>query len=127
MARLLIVEDEAHIVRVLTLWLTRHGHQVLEAPDGASALKVLERESVDLIICDMNMPVLSGAELAREVREGMKLGLPILMVTARCDQGRIAEQLAPYKVKLYPKPFVPSRLVADIERELGAVVREGGA
>ena len=119
MARILIVEDEAHIRRVMSMWLERHGHQILHAVDGVMALRVLEREEVDLIISDMNMPVLDGLGLIKAVREERRLEVPFLLVTARCDQSHLARRLAPYNVKLYPKPFVPSRLVADIESVLG--------
>ena len=126
MARILIVEDEAHIRRVMSIWLERHGHQILHAVDGAMALQVLERDEVDLIISDMNMPGLDGLELIKAVREERRLEVPFLLVTARCDQSRLAGRLAPYNVKLYPKPFVPSRLVEDIELVLGAKAALGG-
>lgn len=120
MARILMAEDEAHIMRLLSLWLGRHGHQVLEAADGAVALSLLDQQQVDLIICDMNMPVLDGAGLIKAVREERGLDMPILMVTARCDQAKLIKEMKPYNVTLYPKPFVPSRLVADIDRLLSA-------
>ena len=120
MARILLAEDEAHIARVLSLWLGRQGHETLEAPNGAVALEILGRERVDLIICDMNMPVVDGAEVARIVREELALDMPILMITARCDQAQLAEQMTPLRVKLYPKPFVPSRLLTDIDQMLSA-------
>ena len=126
MARILIVEDEAHISRVMSMWLERHGHQILQAADGAVALQVLEREEVDLIISDMNMPVLDGLGLIKAVRDERRLEVPFLLVTARCDQTDLARQLEPYNVKLYPKPFVPSRLVADIERVLEVKAVLGG-
>ena len=118
MARILMAEDEAHIARILSLWLGRQGHEVLEAQNGAVALEILGCEHVDLIICDMNMPVVNGAEVARIVREELALDLPILMITARCDQARLAEQMIPLRVKLYPKPFSPSGLLADIDQML---------
>ena len=126
MARILIVEDEAHIGRVMSMWLEHHGHQILHAADGAIALQVLEREEVDLIISDMNMPVLDGLGLVKAVRDERRLEVPFLLVTARCDQSTLARQLEPYEVKLYPKPFIPSRLVADIERVLGVKAVLGG-
>ena len=116
MAKILIVEDEAHIARVMAMWLTRQGHTVIETSNGQLALEVLSREAVDLIISDMNMPVLDGLGLATAVRHDLKLVTPIMLVTARCDQQALAEQLKPLQVKTCPKPFVPSRLVADIER-----------
>ena len=114
-----MAEDEAHIARLVSLWLGRHGHTVLDAPNGAVALELLDREEIDLLICDMNMPVLNGADLVKAVREERGLDIPIVMITARCDQVKLIEQLKPYNVNLHAKPFVPSRLVEDVNRLLG--------
>lgn len=121
MARILVVEDEPHIARVMAMWLAQHGHSIVEAPNGAEALEVLKRQEVDLIISDMNMPVLDGLGLIKAVREQLHLSIPFMLLTARCDQAKLTERLAPYKVEFYPKPFVPSRLVADIEQVLHTV------
>lgn len=121
MARILIVEDEAHIARVLAMWLARHGHEVLEASNGVEALETLAVEEVDLVITDMNMPTLDGLGLIKAVREERGLTFPILLLTARCDQAELVTRLEPYDVGIIPKPFVPSRLVADIGDLLGTV------
>lgn len=125
MAVILIVEDEAHIARVLSIWLSRHGHEVIEAPEGAAALKLLDLRPVDLVVSDMNMPGVDGMELARILREERRLTIPFLMLTARCDQARLANLAKPYGIVLYPKPFVPSRFVSDIERHLGQCETKG--
>lgn len=121
MARILVVEDEAHIARVMSLWLTRHGHSIVEACNGQVALDILAGEAVDMIISDVNMPELDGLELARVVRIERRLDTPFLLLSARCDQDSLCDRVRPYGVRLYPKPFVPSRLVADIEAMLGGV------
>ena len=126
MPKILIADDEAHVLRVASLWLERHGYDVVEAPDGAAALEILDRESVDMIISDMNMPGVDGVELARIVREERGIDVPLLLLTARCDQGELAARVEPYRVYVYPKPFVPSRLVADIDRLLAAHSSAGG-
>lgn len=118
MARILIIEDEAHIARVLVLWLKRHHHEVLEACNGIEALELLSTQTVDMIISDMNMPLLDGLGLVKKVREELRLEMPIMLLSARCDQSNLAEKLAPYRARLLPKPFVPSRLMADIEEVL---------
>ena len=120
MPTVLIVEDEAHILRVMSMWLGRHGYEVLEAADGVAALELIDREPVDIIISDMNMPRLNGLELVKAVREERGLEVPFLLLTARCDQDALFRDLAPYHVHLYPKPFAPSRLAADIDRLIGA-------
>ncbi len=124
MPKILIAEDEAHMLRVISMWLKRHGYDVLEACNGAVALEWLDHEDVDMIISDMNMPVMDGMALVRAVREDRGSKVPYMLLTARCDQDKIAEKLEPYDVHLYPKPFVPSRLVADVERLLGEKVTE---
>ena len=125
MLRILIVEDEAHILRIMSLWLARNGYEILEAEDGAVALEILDREHVDIIISDMNMPRINGLELVRLVREQRKLDAPFLLMTARCDQDALREKLRPYRVQLYPKPFVPSRLVAEIDALAGRAIVQG--
>ncbi len=121
MARILIVDDDAHIVRVLTMWLERHGHDSITACNGADALEVVERDKVDLIITDMNMPVLDGLGLAEALRDRGHAEIPLILLTARCDQEKLAEQMNAYRVCVYPKPFFPSKLVAEIDRLLGPV------
>ena len=63
---------------------------------------------------------MNGLELVKAVREKRKSNVPFLLLTARCDQQELAAELEPYDVRLYPKPFVPSRLVADVQEILNA-------
>ena len=123
MAKILIADDDAHIVRVLSMWLQRHGHEVATAVNGEAALATLNRETVDMIITDMNMPIVDGIGLAKAVRAKYGATIPILVLSARCDQERLNEQLAVYGVRVYPKPFLPSRLVVEINRLLGVLAR----
>lgn len=127
MAKILVVEDEAHIARVMSMWLTRHGYEIVEATNGRMALDVLDRVEVDLIISDMNMPILDGLGLVTAVRNDRGLRMPILLVTARCDQRALMAKLEPLKVKICPKPFVPSRLVTAIEEMLAEAAVEESA
>lgn len=125
MPRILLVDDEAHILRVTSMWLRRHGYELFEASNGAEALALLDREDIDLIISDMNMPIMTGMELVKTIREERKSDVPFLLLTARCDQQELATELAQYDVRLYPKPFVPSRLVADVREIFNALATEG--
>lgn len=118
MAKILIADDDAHIVRVLSMWLGRQGHQVVTAKNGEDALAILDGESVDLIISDMNMPVVNGVGVVKAVRAKVGVTIPILVLTARCDQEPLSEQLSTYDVRVYPKPFLPSQLVVEISRLL---------
>ncbi len=118
MARILIADDDAHVARVMGLWLQRHGHAVVSVGNGAQALSVIEAGGIDLLLSDMNMPVMDGVVLARTLREQGVADLPIIMLTARCDQESLAKQLADFHVTVYPKPFVPSKLVEDVNARL---------
>ena len=127
MPRILVVDDEAHILRVISMWLRRHGHELFEATDGAEALALFDAEDIDMIISDMNMPVMTGLELVKTIREERKSDVPFLLLTARCDQQELETDLQPFNVGLYPKPFVPSRLVADVRDILDSQKTEGVA
>ena len=121
MASILIADDDAHIVRVMAIWLRRHGHSVTTARNGREALNHVEQRSIDVIITYENMPILNGVELAEKVRERFGDDIPILMLTARCDQKQLVERLASDAVQVFPKPFLPSQLVAEINRVLGPI------
>lgn len=122
MARILIADDDAHTVRIMALWLSRHGHTIVEAANGAEAISILKSNAVDFVISDMNMPVVNGFELLVAVREDLKLQVPFLIVSSRCDQAVLATKVAPLNAQVFPKPFVPSRLVAQIQEMLDASV-----
>lgn len=119
-ATILIVEDEAHIAHILSVWLERQGYRTLKVPNGARALDLLVEPGsiVDAIISDANMPVLDGIGLLRAVREDLKLSIPFMLLTARCDQSKLADVLAPYGAEIYPKPFMPSQIVLVIKQLL---------
>lgn len=121
MARILVVEDDVHILRIITIWLKRNGHEVTEANDGQQARDLLADQSVegfDVVVSDINMPGMSGIELVRWLRHERKSDVPIILLSSRCDQSVISKELGPLDVQVHPKPFSPSRLIAEIERRL---------
>jgi DNA-binding response OmpR family regulator len=119
-ARILIADDDVHISRVMSMWLNRHGHETLCAANGKDALDLAITCSVDLIISDINMPQLDGLGFVRAVREQLGSQIPMLVLSARCDQQALAQSLGLYGVSVYPKPFLPSHLVAEVNRLLVA-------
>ncbi|HET9019897.1 MAG TPA: ATP-binding protein, partial [Acetobacteraceae bacterium] len=112
-ATILLVDDEA-IVRAATVgMLADLGHQVIEAPSGAQALELLRTGAAapDLVITDYLMPIMNGAELAREIR-AIRPDLPILLATGYASlAGNTMADLP-----LLPKPFRQSELAATVER-----------
>ncbi len=118
MARILIAEDDAHMLRILSIWLKRNGHETFEARNGLLAKEELLRREYDLIVSDVNMPLLDGLSLARWLRLEHKRSLPMIILSSRCDRESMAEQLDALNVLVMPKPFSPSRLAAEVERML---------
>jgi len=82
MLNILVVEDDNKLRQLFCTVLTRNGYRALSADDGEVALAILDKEYVDLIICDIMMPHMDGYELTRTLREA-NFNLPILMVTAK--------------------------------------------
>jgi len=81
---ILVVDDEPQIRRVMKTALATQGYTVLEARDGQEALERLRSERPDLIILDMNMPVMDGIETCGEIRAGSSV--PIIMLTVRSGE-----------------------------------------
>jgi len=123
-ATILLVDDDAHINRVMNIWLTRHGYTLATAGNGAEGLDIVCAGGIDLVVSDLNMPVMDGVSMIQAVRAKGFTRLPIILLTARCDRDSIAKQLAPLQVEVYPKPFVPSRLVMEVQQRLAASMGE---
>lgn len=86
-AKILVVDDEAKIVKLVRAYLEGAGFSVVEARDGQTALIQARREKPDLIVLDLMLPGIDGLEVARALRrEGNVLGnVPIIMLTARVE------------------------------------------
>ena len=85
MARILIVEDDRAISGLMVRTLTVNGHQCLTAFRGSEAVSVFEKQSVDLVLLDINLPDLDGFSVAKKLK-----GVPIIYVTAR---GEISDRI----------------------------------
>jgi two-component system response regulator AtoC len=113
----LVVDDEAHMRRVLEIMLKQLGHRVLCAADGAQALGVLEREKVDLVLTDLRMPVLDGIGLLAAMAS-KSVTVPTIVMTA---QGSIASAVDAMKLGAQDyllRPFDMAVLELSIERVL---------
>lgn len=118
MAKILVVEDDAHISRVVCLWLKRNGHEVLTASDGRSALEMVRTNRPDLLLTDVNLPHMDGLELLQAVRTQGLMDAPAIMLTSRCDQTEIAARAASLGAVVHAKPFSPVHLMEAIETAL---------
>lgn len=123
---ILIVDDEIGVRELLTDALGLSGFETLEAKDGMAALSLIRKRKPDLLIIDINMPVMDGFELLERVREG-KNDVPALMLTARKDRTDVSRGLRLGADDYVTKPFGLEELllrVRAILRRSQAAVEE---
>lgn len=113
MAKILIVDDDAHIRELLHLLLSNEGFDIYEAVDGIDALKQLERIQVDLVVLDIMMPNMDGWELCQEIRAFYDM--PILMLTAKRETSEKLKGFAMGTDDYLAKPFEPLELIARVK------------
>ena len=121
MARILVAEDDAHVLRLMSMWLTHNGHEVIEVRNGDEAKDAVNVGGVECLVTDVNMPHCDGIRLIEWLRNEARLDIPVITLSARCDQAKLGERLSALNVSVPPKPFSPSRLSAEIEQRLAAV------
>ena len=112
--KILVVDDESRMRKLVADFLTREGFVVLEAGDGLEALDIFYKEKdIALILLDVMMPKMDGWETCREIRKNSKV--PIIMLTARADE---KDELQGFELgvdEYISKPFSPKILVARVE------------
>lgn len=118
MARIMVVEDDSHINRVICLWLQRNGHEIISAEDGSKALEAIRDVRPDLLVTDVNLPSMDGMELLQTVRAEALMDSPAIVLTSRCDQAEIEARAASLGAVVHPKPFSPMHLMEAIESAL---------
>jgi len=118
--RILAVDDEPHILKLVSFSLKAHGYEVLEATDGLSAIEVAEAEQPDLILMDVMMPALDGYEACRRIKENPKTkDIPVVMLTAKTQVTEQKTGIDAGALDYICKPFTPKDLVAQVTAFLG--------
>jgi len=110
--KILVVDDEAKIVKVLKAYLEQSGFQVVTAVDGKIALAIFMREKPDFMILDLNLPGMDGLDVCRTVRR--QSNIPILMLTARVEEADKLIGLELGADDYVVKPFSPREVVARV-------------
>ena len=121
---ILVVDDEARIVRLLRDYLERAGFAVLTAGDGETALTMARRVKPDLIVLDLMLPGVDGLDVCRRLRR--ESGVPIIMLTARVEETDRIVGLELGADDYVTKPFSPGELVARVRATLRRVRGEVG-
>jgi len=118
-AKILVVDDEPQIRRVMRATLTAQGYTILEAANGAAALQELRGERPDLVLLDMNMPGMDGLETCREIRASS--AVPIIILTVRGGEKDKVRSLDAGADDYVTKPFSMEELLARIRAALRRV------
>jgi two-component system, chemotaxis family, chemotaxis protein CheY len=116
--RILTVDDSHSMRALLKMTLCNNGYEVIEAEDGVAALDWLERNEVDLIITDINMPRLDGFGLIERLRGEQRrhVDRPILVLTTESSEEKKARARLAGATGWIVKPFDPEKLVAAVRR-----------
>ncbi len=118
--KILVADDEAHILHVLSLKLSNAGYEVITAIDGEEALELCITESPDLLITDYQMPVMTGLDLCRELRESSQTsGIPAILLTARGFDIEPGEMMKGGIECVMAKPFSPREVLMKVNELLG--------
>ena len=116
--RTLIVDDSSVMRKIVERSLRQAGleiSQVLEAANGAEALGAVKENKFDLILCDINMPVMDGLEFVKQLAgvENAK-GVPVVMITTEGSEGHVVQALSAGARGYIRKPFTPDQVKAQV-------------
>lgn len=123
-ARILIVEDHPSSLELMDYLIKAMGYETLLAKDGPEALEVAARELPDLIVCDLQLPTLSGYEVADQLKNDPRLkDIPLIAVTAFSMAGDRERVLAAHFEGYFAKPIDPERFIPAMEQHLAPELR----
>ncbi len=118
---IITVDDAATMRKMISFTLKTAGYEMIEAEDGAAALKLLQTRTVDLVITDVNMPNMDGIELTRQVRSVAHLSkVPILLLTTESDPEMKSRGRSAGATGWIVKPFKQEQLLAVVGKVLPA-------
>jgi two-component system chemotaxis response regulator CheY len=115
--RILIVDDSESIRELVGLTLESSGYQVEKGIDGQDAMRFLDGREFDLVITDLNMPVMDGIELIRQIRKSPSYAtVPVLMLTTESQAVKKDEAKAAGATGWIVKPFVQDKLLSVVKK-----------
>ncbi|HEX9094204.1 MAG TPA: response regulator [Coriobacteriia bacterium] len=120
MKRILAVDDEPHILKLVAFSLSKHGYEVIQAADGIAAIEVAESEQPDLILMDVMMPLLDGYGACERLKANPKTAhIPVVMLSAKSQAAEQKAGLARGAQSYITKPFTPRELVEHVGALIG--------
>jgi two-component system, OmpR family, alkaline phosphatase synthesis response regulator PhoP len=127
MKKILAVDDEPSIRRLVEVNLQRAGYAITTAPDGQAALNQIARERPDMVLLDVMMPRMDGFELLRRLKaDPATAGIPVLMLTARAQDADVFRGLQSGADFYLTKPFNSQELLIWVQRVFNAANQSSG-
>lgn len=115
--KILAVDDEKHIVRLVQINLTKEGYEVVTASNGREALEQVAAEQPDLIVMDVMMPEMDGFEALKRLKEDTATAsIPVIMLTARAQDADVFRGWQSGADLYLTKPFNPQELITFVKR-----------
>lgn len=119
MAKVLIIEDDEHIWKIIEYRLKKEKHDLVWASDGLQALEILETIKPDLIISDIMIPYMDGIQILKKIKTDDELkDIPIIMLTSKAQEKDITKALELGAQDYITKPFSPSELILRVNKAL---------
>ena len=117
---IMTVDDSASMRQMISFTLEKSGYGVITAENGVDAIKKLETGTVNMIITDLNMPLMDGIELIKSVRTISQYKfIPIVMLTTESDDSKKQQGKAAGATGWIVKPFKPEQLIGVVQKVLG--------
>ncbi|PEQ13423.1 two-component system response regulator [Novosphingobium sp. PC22D] len=121
MTTVLTIDDSPSIRQIVSLTLSGAGYDVLEAADGAEGLKIATERKVDVVLTDLNMPVMNGIEFTRSFRgHPAGRGVPVVLLTTESDESMKAQAKGAGATGWIQKPFQQGQLLRIMAKVAGA-------
>lgn len=120
--KILIVDDEKNIVDVVKAYLEKEGFKVITASDGEEALKIFNKEDIQLIVLDLMLPKVTGEEVCSKIRAASNV--PIIMLTAKAEEDEKIEGISIGADDYLTKPFSVRELVVRVRALLRRAYRD---
>jgi two-component system alkaline phosphatase synthesis response regulator PhoP/two-component system response regulator VicR len=125
--KILVVDDERHIVRLVEVNLARAGYDVATAYDGVEALEKVKSEKPDMIVLDVMMPRMDGFEVLKRLQADPETqDIPVIMLTAKAQDADIFRGWSSGVSSYLTKPFNPRELLTFVERIFQSLEEGGG-
>jgi two-component system, OmpR family, alkaline phosphatase synthesis response regulator PhoP len=118
--RIVVADDEAHILHVVSMKLSNAGYDVQTAEDGEEALELCQSDPPDMLITDYQMPYMSGVELCKALRQSDETkDIPAMMLTARGFDVEPTEMIEAGIAAVLAKPFSPREVLSKVVELVG--------